>query len=311
MKRRVGVRLDRRKEALAGLVLVAPNTIGLLLLYIGPIIASFVLSFFSWPLLGDLKFAGLNNFVTSFGDPKFRHALVNTFTYASVVMPSVVFGAIMIAWLIESATAGKEAFASLYRVLMFLPVLTMPIAVTLVWKGGILNTNNGVLNTVLTQLFNFESKLKWLSDPDLILWSLIMLGVWSRVGYHVIIAYAGLKNISPSYYESARLEGAGNIAIFFRITLPLLTPIIFLMLIIETIVSMQLFDQVFIFIGSGGSLTTEGINSARTVVYTLYENAFRFFELGLGASQAFVLFVIILSFTIIQFIVQRKWVYYE
>lgn len=194
-----------------------------------------------------------------------------------------------------------------FRVIYFLPNIVMPVAAAMVWRW-LLNSKFGVVNIALKALH--LPAPNWISDPKYILISLIIVSVWTGVGYNAIIILAGLQGISASLYESARLDGAKSRQIFWKITVPLLTPTLFFLLTMSIMNGMRVFDIVYTFIGKadqGGPI----VDASRTVVFGIYEKAFRFMSMGSASAEAFVLFLMIAVVTVIQFKFQDKWVFYE
>jgi multiple sugar transport system permease protein len=191
---------------------------------------------------------------------------------------------------------------TLWRLVYFLPVLTMPVAVAVVWKW-IFSPAFGPLATLFKALG--LAPLNWLTDVDLALWSIIIINIWLGIGYNMVIMLAGLQNIPRDYYEAAQVDGARTWAQFRNITLPLLTPTLFFTLITSFIGGLQLFDMVYI-MTKGGPL-----NSTRTVVLHIYEEGIQAFRAGSASAAAWILFVIIMAVTLIQFRMQRRWVHYE
>jgi multiple sugar transport system permease protein len=192
------------------------------------------------------------------------------------------------------------------RTLYFLPLMTMPVAATLVWKW-LLNRDYGLLNNFLS-IFNIPS-VSWISDPNFVLISVAMIGIWTAVAYDLIIVISGIKGISPVYYEAAKIDGASKTRQFFSITLPLLTPTLFFIVITQLIGCFQVFDSVSIILG-GDAPPAALKNATTTVVLSIYQNGFSYFKMGYASSQSFVLFLIILIITAAQFKLQKKWVHY-
>jgi multiple sugar transport system permease protein len=184
----------------------------------------------------------------------------------------------------------------------------MPVAVAVVWKW-LYNSAHGLFNYLLG-LAGIQGP-SWLTDPNVILWSVMIIAVWAGIGNNMVILLAGLQGIPETYYEAATIDGASGWQRFIKITVPLLTPAIFFVTVTSFIGSFQVFDLVYIITpassGGGGVL----MDATRTAVYSIYQNGFQWFKIGYASAQAWVLFIVILVITIIQLQLQKKWVHYE
>ncbi len=290
----------KTKEMLWAYAFIAPVVIGLAIFYMAPAIASFYLSLTDWDGLTAPTFIGFDNFINLMSDGTFLRALGNTAVYTFVSVPISIALATLVAVLLNQKIKGIVV----YRTLYFLPVVTMPIAVGMVWKW-LYNSEFGLINYVLG-LLNLPQP-GWMFDEWFALLSIIFVAVWMTVGYNAVLLLAGLQGISSTYYEAATLDGASGWRQFLHITLPLLSPSLFFVTVISLIGSLQVFDLVFIMIGDNYAL----LEPTRTAVYSIWESGFKNFEMGYAAAQALVLFVVILILTIIQFYYQKKWVHYE
>lgn len=256
---------------------------------------------FNWDGMSSSKFVGIANFVSLLKDNTFRLGLINTFWYTIVTVPC----SIVLSTLLAAALNQKIRGKNLYRTFFFLPVMTMPVAVAMVWKW-LFNMDYGLINFFLGLLG--VGKIAWLSNEHFILPAIMIVSIWSSVGYNMVIILSGLQGISSSYYEAAHIDGANSLNTFTKITLPLLTPSLFFVLVMSLIGATQVFDSIFVILGS-----TKGTlrDAARSIVFNIYENGFVFFKMGYASTQAMVLFVIILLLTLFQFIGQKKWVHYD
>lgn len=282
---------------------IAPMVIGTVCFGILPILYSIGLSLVRWDGLGEKTFVGLSNFAELIKNEKFIYEIRNTLIYTLAVVPITLLLSLGVANLLNKGLRATGFF----RVIYFLPNIVMPVAAAMVWRW-LLNSKFGVVNIVLKAMR--LPAPNWISDPKYILVSLIIVSVWTGVGYNAIILLAGLQGISASLYESARLDGAKNHQIFWKITVPLLTPTLFFLLTMSIMNSMRMFDLVYTFIGNadqGGPI----VDASRTVVFGIYEKAFRFMSMGSASAEAFVLFLMIAVVTVIQFKFQDKWVFYE
>lgn len=289
-----------RHEALWGYIFILPVVLGLGLFYMAPSAASLFLSFTSWDGLTSPQFVGIDNFTNLMKDDKFTGSLLNTMMYTVGTVPLSVAIATVLAVLLNQKIRGMV----FYRTLYFIPVITMPIAVGMVWKW-LYNSEFGLINHVLGVL-NLPQP-NWLFDEKFALFSIVLVSVWSSIGYNAVILLSGLQGISSSYYEAASLDGAGTMYKFFRITLPLLTPSLFFVLVMSFINSFQVFDLIFIMMDQ----QTTMLESTRTVVYSIWEDGFKYFNMGYASAQAFILFVVILVITMVQMYIQKRWVHYQ
>ncbi len=289
-----------KKEAIWAYLFILPNTIGLFVFYMLPAIASFCLSFTKWDGINIPTYVGLENIINIFKDPVFMRSAINTVIFTVISVPVSVAIATLIAIMLNQKIKGMI----IYRTIYFLPVVTMPVAVGMIWKW-LYNTDYGIINQVL-RIFNLPEP-SWLFDSRLSLFSVVLVYIWMCIGNKVVLLMAGLQGISKSYYEASMVDGASKTKQFFNITLPLLTPTIFFVTITGMINSLQVFDLIFMMIGDNQAL----LDPLRTVVYGIYESGFIHSKMGSAAAQAFLLFLAILSVTIVQFILQKKWVHYD
>jgi len=288
------------KEAIFALLFIAPTFLGLLIFYMLPAIASFVLSFSSWDGITAPVYVGLENIRTLFVDPTFQRSIINTIVFTAVSVPLSVVIATFVSLMLNQKIKGMV----LYRTLYFLPVVTMPVAVGMVWKW-LYNTDYGLINYLLG-VFHLPQP-SWLFDPNIALFSVILVYVWMTIGNNVILLLAGLQGVSNSYYEAAQIDGASKFRQFLNITLPLITPTLFFVFITSMISSLQMFDLIFVMIGDNNAL----LDPLRTIVFGVYESGFKYSQMGIASAQAFLLFLAILAITIIQFVFQKKWVHYD
>jgi multiple sugar transport system permease protein len=296
-RRRTGV-LSRTDWA--AFAFIAPATIGLATLYLWPFVSTFVLSFLDVPTFGPGTFTGADNYVDLLGDDGFWRAFGNSALYTGLVLLGVPI-AIVLAALIQQISRGR----GVYRVLFFLPVVTLPVAVGMVWRF-LLNGDFGLVNYVLS-LVGIEGQY-WVADARFTIYAFAVVGIWMGLGINLIILGAGLQSIPVELYEASALDGAGRIRQFFSLTLPLLSPTIFFVIVLTVISALQMFDLVFIMLGS---VNNTAIDGSKTIVYLFYEEAFVQFHRGPAAAIAVVLLIVIMIATAIQFRLQRKWVTYD
>ncbi len=281
-------------------LMIAPLMLGLLIFYIWPVFQTFYFSFTTWGDFGTYQWSGLNNYQQLLHDPDLLGALTNTLIYTVLAVPGSIAVSIVVAVLLNQKIRG----VGLYRTLFFLPAVTMPAAIAMVWKW-LYNGDYGLINYILS-LVHIHGP-RWISDPHLALYSLILVAIWGSIGSNMVLFLAGLQSISSVYYEAAALDGANRFQTFFRITLPLLSPTIFFQTVVSMISAFQMFDLLFLMFEGSSNLV---VNSTQTVVYLFYENAFQLNNKGYAAAIAVLLFVIILGVTIVQFQLQKRWVHY-
>ena len=286
------------REALWGYLMIAPLVLGLAIFFYFALGASAVISLTKWDILTPMEWVGLDNYVRLFNNPVFWKTLANTLRYTLLGVPI----GIMVSLALAVALNSHIRFRPFYRLFFFLPVLTMPVAISVVWRW-IFNPDVGLLNQAL-MVFG-APRYTWLSDPALAMPALVIMSVWMSSGYGMVIFLAGLQNIPREYYEAADVDGASRWRKFRYITMPLLTPTIFFNLVTSLIGSFQVFDIIFT-MTKGGPL-----DSTRTLVYDIYDDGFHYFSMGRAAALGWILFLIVLMVTVVQLRVQKRWVHYE
>jgi multiple sugar transport system permease protein len=257
-----------------------------------PVVRTFVLSLFRWNMLSPRRpFVGLENYAQPMGDNNFLLALKNTtiYSFATVIFTTI------IALPLAVFLSRKCRLSPFYQTVYFLPVITPLIPMSIAWKW-IYDYNYGVLNYLLS-LAGLPS-VPWLTDPAIALWAIIVMTVWRQLGYAMVLYLVGLRNIPHEYAEAAAIDGAGDTQRFWRITLPLLRPIVLYVLVTSSISSFNVFAQVYVM--TVGSQTAPG-NALRVLVYDIYTNGFQFFHIGYASAEAVVLTMIVLGLTLIQF----------
>jgi len=290
----------RRSDAGWALLLVGPATVGLSLFYLWPALETFYESFTTSGPFGGHTWSGLHNYATLLHDTELRGALLNTVWYTLFGLLGVPVSLVLATLL---AKPGRR-FVAGYRVLMFLPAVTMPAAIAIVWKW-LYHHDYGLINLGLGKLG--AQGPYWVSDPHTALIAVAIVGMWAGIGYGVIIMMAGLEGIPPHYYEAAKMDGAGPLRRFFSITIPLMSPTIFFMTVLSVIASLQTFDLIYVLIGS----SNPSLPQTRTVLYLFYEHAFTQNDRGYGSAIAFSLVVLVIAVTAVQFKLQKRWVHYE
>ncbi|PRX53006.1 carbohydrate ABC transporter membrane protein 1 (CUT1 family) [Nonomuraea fuscirosea] len=283
-----------------GYLLIAPMALGLAVFYLWPIVQTIYLSFTESGVFGGHTWVGTANFTELLGDEETLGALGNTLLYAVLVLAGVPLAIVIAALLNVPGLRGL----GLYRTLYFLPVVTMPAAVGLTWRY-LFNGDFGAINYLLSEV-GIDGPY-WVGDPDFAIYAIAVVGVWSTVGYNAVLFLAGLQGIPRPYYEAASIDGAGRLRQFFHITLPLLTPTTFFVIVITMINALQVFDLVFLII----DLKSPALSGSRTIVYLFFEKGFVYNQRGLAAAIAVLLLGLILVLTAIQFRLQKRWVHHE
>jgi multiple sugar transport system permease protein len=257
-----------------------------------PIARSFELSFYDWRLIARVRpFVGLANYVRMVGDENFRIALWNTTVYSLATV--LISTAIALPLAVVLARRGKAS--AVYQTIYFLPVITPMVPMAIAWKW-IYDYNYGLLNYVLSLVG--IPPVAWLTDVHIALWALIIMGVWKGLGYSLVIFLVGIRNIPATFLEAASLDGASELQKFWRVTLPLLRPILLYVLVTSTINAYNVFTQVYVM--TLGSQAAPG-QAVRVLVYDIYQNAFQYFRMGYASAEAITLTFIVLGFTLIQF----------
>ena len=289
----------QKKDWVAGYVFITPVTLGLLVFYIWPFIQNFWFSFNNVNKFNVTHFIGLDNYKQLIGDAEVWTTFGNTLKYVVFTVPIGLFLSICIAALLNAKIRGT----SIYRTLYFLPSVTMAAAVAMVWKW-VFNEKMGILNSVIAGLGG--ERVGWLTNPKTALFIVMLVGLWMSVGYNMIILLAGMQGIPKTYYEAASIDGAGGLAQFFKITIPLLTPSIFFVMITSIISGFQVFDVVYMMVLK----SNPAYESTQTVVMLFYRQAFDYGYKGYAAAISILIFIAIMIVTIFQLIGQKKWVTY-
>ena len=283
------------------LLFIGPLMLGVLIFYYFPIIGNLYASFTKTNAFGgNQKFVGLDNYTDLLARPDLPSATVNTLFYTAVVLLAVPFSVVIASLLELPGLKGR----SLYRVLFFMPYLAMPVAIVLVWRL-FFNGNFGLLNQTVKAL-GVADPPYWLSTPGLVILAVAFFGIWASIGFNVIILSAGLKSIPKELYEAAQLDGAGAWHQFKNIPVPLLTPSIFFLTIMQAIGGFQLFDALFGMLG----LNNPAAGASRSLVSLFYQEAFVNNNRGAGAAISIMILLLVGAVTAVQFWAQKKWVHY-
>lgn len=289
----------RRFEALLFCLFVLPNVVIIAVFNYWPNIQSFYLSLTSWDFISPKPiFIGLKNYADLLTDPQFGQVMINSVIYAAC---SVVFP-IILGLLIAVVVTSKIRFTATARVLTFLPHIVTGSAIAMLWLF-MFNPQFGLIRAVLAPLG--IGSPDWTHDPNWSLWSLIIVHVWSKLGFVAIIYSAAIQGLPKDLYEAAELDGAGRWARFSRLTLPLLSPITLFLVIIETLHSFSAYELTRVLTGGGPG------QSSTTLTWYIYETAFSAYDVGHATAAGVILFFVLIAITICQFIVARKRVHYQ
>lgn len=292
MKKKAGLNQDN----LWGYLMIAPTIIGLLVLNVYPFIQTVYLSFTNAKAFGAYKFVGFSNYIKMFTSEEFLRATWNTVLFCILTVPVGVFLALIIAILLNAKIRGKVAF----RAIFFLPMVVAPAAVAMVWKW-MFNAQYGIINTV------FHLNVDWITDPRVVIITVAIVAIWSALGYDAVLLLSGIQNISKSYYEAASLDGCTKIQQFWYITMPMVSPTLFVVLIMRLMASLKVYDLLYMMVGEGNP----ALSRAQSLIYLFYRESF--ISGNRGYASAIVIWTVLLIgiITALQFIGQKKWVNYE
>jgi len=279
---------------------ILPMIAGLVLFRYYPVVSVVVNSLRRWQMPAPPYWLGLGNYQEMLGSDYFWLVVKNTFAFVALYVPGVVIGALILALLIHQKIAG----ISFFRGLFFMPYITSMVAVAMVWNW-IFATRFGILNYLLRTVFHVTESIAWLAEKPYSLLVLIIVSVWKAAGFQMLVFLAGLQAIPRSLYEAARVDGATNRQVFFRITLPLLSPVTFFIVVNSIIQAFRTFEVTYVM--------TQGkpLYASATLAYYVYENAFTFQRMGFGSGLACVLVLLVGLVTLINFLFKNRWVHYQ
>lgn len=285
-----------RDEVKWGYLLIAPTVIGLLILNAYPFVKTLILSFSTTHPFGFYEISGVDNYVRMFGNREFWKATWNSIYFCILTVPVGVFIALLVAVLLNAKVKGK----SLFRTIFFLPMVVAPAAVAMVWKW-MFNTEYGIINELL------GTDINWTTNPHIVMITCAIVAIWSAVGYDAVLLLSGIQNISKSYYEAASLDGAGRVQQFFLITVPMVSPTLFVVIIMRLMASLKVYDLIYMMVDQ----SNPAITSAQSLMYLFYRESF--VANNKGYASAIVIWTVLLIgiVTAIQFWGQKKWVNYE
>ncbi len=289
----------RRKEARLGYLFISPWIIGLIVFSLLPLLSTLILSFMEWDIYSDPTWTGFDNYQNLFTDKLFYQSMKVTLLYSLFSIPlNLVFG-LMLSLLLNSKLKG----INLFRTIFYIPSVITGVAVAMLWIW-IFNSHFGLINYVL-DMFSIKGP-RWLKDPKWILPSYILISLWG-VGGNAVLFLGGLQNIPEQLYEAARIDGANRWKIFWKVTLPLLTPTLFFLLLMGIIGSFKIFTTAYMINGGGGGPENAGL----FYMLYLYQKAFVSLDMGYASAMAWVGGLISLTLAVLVYRTQNKWVYYE
>jgi multiple sugar transport system permease protein len=294
------IQIKRKKQwsKLIPYLFIAPWIIGFVVFTLGPLLFSFVISFFDWPIVGEKKFIGFSNYITMFtDDPLFWHSLGVTVKFALFFVPLNIILALLLAILLHQKVKGS----SLFRTFFYVPSVISGVALAMIW-GSVFDGEYGILNYLLS-LIGIEGP-NWLNSTNWALVAMVIASLWGQ-GTMMLIFLAGLKNIPLELYEAAEIDGAGKIHQFFKITVPLLSPTILFNVIMTIIGAFQQLTLALVLTGGGP------LQSTYFYAMYVYENAFKYFKMGYSSANAWIMFIIVLALTMLVFKSSSMWVFYE
>ena len=283
-----------KNDGLTALVFILPAVLGTLIFIVIPVFFSFSLSFVDWDLLSPMKFVGLSNFKDVLTDSMFVQVLINTFVFAITSSVFAVIIPLVLACILNTKIRGSNFYKTAY----FLPFITPMIVIAIVWQW-VFDPNIGLLNQIL------HTHIKWLYDVRFAMPALIAVSVWKLIGYNMIIFLSGLSTINQEVLEAAKIDGANSWQVFKNVTVPLLSPTIFFVIVITSISSFQVFDLIYVMTQGGPD------NSTMVLVYSIYKYAFEYFDVGKASAIAYILFAIIFVLVLCQWKLRKKMVYNE
>ena len=287
----------RQQEELWAYLFLLPQYVGLVCFVLGPVLVTLFLSFAEWNLIAPPRWIGIQNYTVSLQTQVFWQTWGNTIYY---VVASVA-GSVILSLLLALALNEKLRGITIYRGIYFLPVVTSAVAVSIVWRW-LYNPEFGLFNVLLTAVG--LSPLPWLNSLRWVMPSVIIMSIWHTLGYNMVIFLAGLQGIADHFYEAAEIDGANHWQRFRFITLPLLSPTTFFILVTATIGAFQAFNEIYIMTNGGPA------NATRVILLHIYILAFRLFKIGEASAVSWILFLLLFCLTLTNFFVARKWVHY-
>lgn len=290
--------MKKRKDNISGYLFLAPTIVLFLCFILVPVVLSFILSFFKYNLIGTPQFVGIENIEKLFRDKGALNAFGNTFKFLVILVPIHCVLGVILAFLVFKA----KRFKFFFQTAIYFPAVVTTASVAIAW-GYLFATDTGAVNYFI-RLFG-GSSIPWLTNRTVVYITIALFSFWKFIGTTFLYYFIGLQNIPDVYYEAAQIDGSSTIHTFLHVTIPLLTPTIFFVIITNIVGVFQIFDEPFLLTNGGPGTAT------RTVALEIYQTAFKEMNIGYGATISFVLFLIILVITIVQYVGQNKWVVYD
>jgi len=284
------------KESVGGWTMVAPTVIGLIVLNFIPFIETIIMSFSKTRPFGQYELQGVDNYVKAFGSGELWHATGNTILFCVITVPIGITLSLGVAVLLNK----KIKLKGLYRALFFMPMIVSPAAIAMVWRW-MFNSEYGIINTAA------GANVNWLTNPSLVLPACALVAIWSAIGYDTVLLLSGLQSIPRSYYEAAEIDGSSKIRQFFDITLPMLSPTMFFVIIMRIMASLKMYDLIYMMIEP----TNPALPQAQSLMYLFYRESFIVGDRGYGSVIAIWTVALVAVVTFVQFKGQKKWVNYD
>lgn len=288
--------LAARREERWGWLMVAPTIIGLVVLNLWPFAQTIYTSFCEHLGFGQYRFIGLDNYIRMFQNAEFWKATWNTILFCILTVPVGLFLSLLVAMLLNAKVRFKGGF----RTIFFLPLVCAPAAVTMVWRW-IFNGEYGILNQIL------GTGIGWITDPKFVMLSCAIVAIWSNIGYDAVLLLAGLQTIPRTLYEANSLDGAGKVRQFFTITLPMVSPTLFVVMIMRLMSAVKVYDLIYMMVEE----TNPAVTNVQSLMYLFYRSSFVAGERGYGSAIVIWTVLLIGLITVIQFVGQKKWVNYD
>ncbi len=288
--------LAARREERWGWLMVAPTIIGLVVLNLWPFAQTIYTSFCEHLGFGQYRFIGLDNYIRMFQNAEFWKATWNTILFCILTVPVGLFLSLLVAMLLNAKVRFKGGF----RTIFFLPLVCAPAAVTMVWRW-IFNGEYGILNQLL------GTSIGWITDPKFVMLSCAIVAIWSNIGYDAVLLLAGLQTIPRTLYEANSIDGAGKVRQFFTITLPMVSPTLFVVMIMRLMSAVKVYDLIYMMVEE----TNPAVTNVQSLMYLFYRSSFVAGERGYGSAIVIWTVLLIGLITVIQFVGQKKWVNYD
>ena len=292
----------KRRENLLGWAFVTPSLLAFILFVIFPFIAALLLSFTEWNFLSGLsgiKWVGMKNFLKIASNEDFKQAIVNTLIYVVASVPTSLILALVIAYILNGEVFGRKAL----RLAFFLPYISSAVAIAATFR--LMFSDKGIINNLLMNWFGMTEPIRFMVMPKLMRYPVILILLIQSVGYEMVVYMAALQSVPKELYESSRIDGASSFKQFTKITMPLISPTTFYLVIVKTIGAFKVFSSINIF------TTATPMPEANSIVTEIYTRAFGRYQFGYASAESFILFLILLLITLIQFWGQKKWVHYD